>query len=68
MKGECGCILSTFELDSSFEYEKSVCKCPLTASQVDTKCSDVGQWHVISVSNVIDLIDSEVGMSPLKFA
>ncbi|CAF4229923.1 unnamed protein product, partial [Rotaria sp. Silwood2] len=60
--GQCGCILSTFELDSSFKYEKKFCKCPLSTSKLNTQCLDDGQWHVISVSNVIDLIDSEVGL------
>ncbi|CAF0876615.1 unnamed protein product [Rotaria sp. Silwood1] len=62
INGQCGCILSTFELDSSFKYEKNICKCPLSTSELDTPCLDDGQWHVISVSNVIDLIDTQVGL------
>ncbi|CAF1143554.1 unnamed protein product [Rotaria sordida] len=62
INGQCGCILSTFELDSSFKYEKKFCKCPLSTSKMDRQCLADGQWHVISVSNVIDLIDSEVGL------
>ncbi|CAF1487008.1 unnamed protein product [Rotaria magnacalcarata] len=60
--GRCGCISNTFELDSSFKYEKNFCKCPLPTSKSDAQCSIDGQWHVMSVSNVIDLIDSEVGL------
>jgi len=57
---QCGCIQSTFELDLTFKYEKNFCKCLLTKS--NKQCQDDGQWHVISVSNIIDLIDTEVGM------
>lgn len=57
--GQCGCILSTFELDVTFKYQKNFCKCSL--ARPNKKCRDDGVWHVMSVSNVIDLIDSEVG-------
>jgi hypothetical protein len=57
--GQCGCIQSTYELDATFKSEKNFCKCTLSKS--DKQCRDNGQWHVMSVSNVIDLIDSEVG-------
>ncbi|CAF3946958.1 unnamed protein product [Adineta steineri] len=58
--GQCGCIQSTFELDSSFKYDTTICKCSL--SQPSKTCRNNGQWHALSVSNVIDLIDSEVGL------
>jgi len=46
-------------LETSFKLEKNFCKCQLTKS--NKKCREGGDWHVMSVSNVIDLIDSEVG-------
>lgn len=58
--GECGCIQSYYELDTTFEYEKK-CKCPLPTSTSNKTCQDDEHWQLISVSNVIDLIDSEVG-------
>ncbi|CAF0748743.1 unnamed protein product [Adineta steineri] len=54
--GQCGCILSSFELDLSFQYNKK-CQCSL-----NTTCSTDKEWHVIVVTSVIDLIDAEVGL------
>jgi hypothetical protein len=54
--GQCGCIESSYELDLSFTYEKN-CTCTL-----DKPCSKTGEWQVLAVSHVIDLIDTEVGM------
>ncbi len=40
----------------SFTYDKN-CKCSLNKS-----CSNSEEWHILTVSHVIDLIDTEVGM------
>ena len=58
--GKCGCIQSSFELQASFPYEKT-CKCQLSTVKNDKKCSDEAHWFILSASNVIDLVDSEVG-------
>ena len=61
--GQCACVRSYFELDNSFEYEKT-CSCPLPRNNAKTQCENpVEQWHILSSSNVIDLIDAEVGES-----
>ena len=57
--GRCGCAINSFEVDSTFKSAKTFCKCSLAKSKKE--CQDDGQWHVMSVSNVIELIDSEVG-------
>jgi hypothetical protein len=40
----------------SFTYDNK-CRCSL-----DKPCSNIAEWHVLSVSHVIDLVDTEVGM------
>ncbi|UJR29011.1 hypothetical protein I4U23_010229 [Adineta vaga] len=54
--GRCGCMLSSYELDLSFQLDKK-CVCPF-----NKPCSNTDEWHIFMVSNVIDLIDAEVGL------
>ncbi|CAF1009611.1 unnamed protein product [Didymodactylos carnosus] len=49
---QCGCIQSFYELQVYFKYDKCTC-------DINSKCE---QWHILSVSHVIDLIDAEVGL------
>ncbi|CAF0958355.1 unnamed protein product [Adineta ricciae] len=54
--GRCGCVPSSYELDSSFQYDKN-CVCSF-----NPPCSSANEWHIFTVSHVIDLIDAEVGL------
>ncbi|CAF0835622.1 unnamed protein product [Adineta ricciae] len=58
--GHCACIQNSYELDASFKYDMTNCQCSLEKSSKTCRKDD--QWHVLAVSNVIDLIDSEVGL------
>ncbi|CAF4402568.1 unnamed protein product [Rotaria socialis] len=54
--GQCGCVQSSLELDTSFNYDKE-CNCSL-----NELCSNSEEWHVLVVSRIIDLVDTEVGL------
>lgn len=60
LDGHCACVETAFEFETAFKNDKTECKCSLDTS--NHPCRSNGQWHVLTVSNVIELVDSEVGM------